>query len=182
MNTMNITENQKIIETSLPGLLLIEPETHVDFRGDYVQVFRDGDLPQNHWLEECISYSKLRGTLRGIHADYQCNKLLSVFHGSVYYVIVACKPDDPLFGRWESFILSGENHYQLYKPARYGGALLALTDDVVFHYKQSSFYASARQVSIRYDDPRFNIHWPTGITPVLSPRDNSGALWELHTQ
>jgi len=171
---MEVIESQK-----LPGVKLIVPDVHEDHRGDYVMLYRE-DLPpyseMPRFVEHCVSTSR-KGVLRGIHADYECDKLIEVLHGEIYYVVVDCLETSPTFSRVESYILSGRNHHQVFKPARYGTGFLALTDDVVFHYLQSQPYDERRQVTWRWDDPRLKVWWPTRL-PILSKRDvTGGRLW-----
>lgn len=170
----------QIEKTNLEGVLLIKPDVFEDFRGQYVMVFNRREylspsgsvIQEGYFVEDCVSTSH-KGVLRGIHADFACHKLMSVLHGEIYYVVVDCLESSPTFGKWQSFILSDKNHYQIYKPAKYGAGFLALTDDVVFHYKQSAFYDPKRQVTFLWNDPRFNIFWPVK-DPILSERDISG--------
>ena len=167
----------KIDNTQLPGVLLIKPDIQHDFRGEYVMVYHEDKYINVRgyyikWREECISVSAM-GTLRGIHADFSCHKLISVFHGAIYYVVVDCVETSVNFGKWQAFILSDKNYYQIFKPAQYGAGFLALTEDAVFHYKQDTFYDPKRQVTFKYDDKRFNIFWPT-IGRLMSQRDTHG--------
>ena len=146
--------------TKLPGVLLLKPEIFTDHRGDYVMVLNKKEYAACgitcEFVEHCISTSR-KGVLRGMHADYECDKLISVFHGSIYYVLADFTAQPP---QWEAFILSDRNHWQLFKPARYAAGLLALEDDTVFHYAQSEYYDPMRQHTYRFDDFRLNIWWP----------------------
>lgn len=153
----------KIEKTTLEGVKLVKPEVFEDFRGRYVTITNEKEYPWK-FLEHCISTSS-KGVLRGIHLDPDCDKLLTVMHGAIYYVVV-----DVDTGQWESFILSGENHYQILKPRKYGAGFLALTNNAVFYHANSEHYDPRRQKTFRWDEPRFNIYWPIS-SPILSERD-----------
>ena len=163
---MKVTPSAK-----LPGVLIIEPEVHPDLRGDYVMVYNEKEYAQHGmgpFVEHCISTSRF-GTLRGLHGDFGCDKLLQCLHGELWYVLA-----DPQTFLWESFVLTGRNHLQLYKPRQYLGGLLALTDDAVFAYAQSEYYDPGRQVTVGFNSGRFNIAWPMKPT-FLSRRDEKAA-------
>jgi dTDP-4-dehydrorhamnose 3,5-epimerase len=162
----------------LPGLVLIKPDVHEDYRGDHVMTYNHFEYHANgihpglfEFMEHCVCTSR-KGVLRGIHADFSCDKLYEIVCGRAYYVFVDCQ-EGPTFGRWEAFILTGQNHHVVYKPRRYGAGFLALSDHVVLYYKQSQYYDPARQVTYRWDDSRFGIRWPVRA-PILSERDACG--------
>lgn len=162
-------------KTKLPGVVLIVPDLFEDWRGHYVMTY-NRDLYHAHgitadFVEQDLSTST-KGVLRGIHVDFACEKIYEIIFGKAYYVLVDCQ-EGPTFGNWEAFILTGENHHQLYKPPRYGAGFLALTDDVVLHYFQSQSYDPKRQTTLLWNDPRLKIWWPTA-TPLLSRRDIEG--------
>ena len=156
----------KITDGKLPGVKLICPDIHEDFRGSYVMTYNAREYAELNFapVENCISISS-KGVLRGIHVDPECNKLIYVTHGRIYYVVV-----DLATGEYENHILSGGNHVQIFKPKQYGAGFLALTDDVVFCYMQDRYYDPSRQKTFAWD--RFpNIWWPTK-NPILSERDD----------
>lgn len=162
--------------TSLPGVLVIEPGIFEDFRGYYVEsynedVYREKGIAAK-FVEDDFSISS-RNVLRGIHADTEAWKLISCFAGRIYLVVVNCDERSANFGKWEAFTLSAPARRQVLIPPKHGVAHLVLSDSAVFHYKQSAYYDPSRQSSYRWDDPRFNIWWPTG-NPMLSQRDEAG--------
>jgi dTDP-4-dehydrorhamnose 3,5-epimerase len=164
----------KTIITDLGGVLLIKPDIHEDFRGQYVEtynakVYGDQGIDVD-FVQDDISTST-RGVLRGIHGDYLTWKLISCLEGRLYLVVADCRKES--FGRWDSFVLTESNHHQVLVPPGYGNAHLALTERVIFHYKQSTYYDRSRQFTYRWDDPRFKIAWPIS-NPILSERDAKG--------
>ncbi len=166
----------KIEETKLPDVWRIKPEVATDFRGDYVMVDKEIDydklVPGVHFIERCISTSR-KGVLRGIHYSPNCWKIYQCLHGAMYYVFVNCDEKAPEFGKWESFLL--KPYDQLLKHPKYGAGFLALEDDTILYYLQSQYYniSDPDQQTFKYNDPRFNIWWPTK-TPILSKRDEQG--------
>ena len=152
----------------LPGVRIFVPDQFEDFRGKYVMMYNKQEygLPVD-FVEDCVSTSR-KGTLRGFHIDPICHKLISVLHGQIYYIVL-----DVETGIWESFILTGDDFMAIYKPPQYAAGFLALTDDVVFHYKQSEYYYPARQKTYPWNG--YGIPWPVLGEPILSERDREAA-------
>lgn len=163
-------------KTALPGVLLIRPEAFEDHRGEYVELYnerlyREHGIPVS-FVQDDISVSS-KHVLRGIHGDGETWKLISCLLGKFYFVVVDCDPQSPRFGAWQSFVLSERNRWQVLVPPRFGNGHLALTDRVIFHYKQSTYYDPKGQFSYKWDDSRFSIWWPVR-NPILSRRDEEG--------
>lgn len=170
----------EVLETQLENVLLIKPDINTDFRGDYVMTYNEKLYNESgisiKFVEEDISTS-IKGVLRGIHYSPTCWKLNECLYGSIYYVVVNTEEGHPEFGKWQAFILSGKNHYQLFKHPRYSSGFLVLSDYCVFHYLQSEYYDpnDPNQKTFKWDDPRFNIWWPKiTVPPILSQRDEAG--------
>lgn len=168
-------EKMEVIKTKLEKVLLIKPKIFEDFRGSYVEIY-NAKLYKEHgididFVQDDISVSK-KHVLRGIHGDPETWKLISCLKGKLYAVIVNCDEDSEDFGKWDSFELSEENRHQVLVPPKYGTSHLVLSDEAIFHYKQSTYYNPKvlKQFTYRFDDPRFNIDWPVK-TPILSERD-----------
>ncbi len=164
-------------KTELDGVLLIKPEAFEDHRGEYLELYNK-KLYNNlinqelgkiiEFVEDDISVT-MRHCLKGIHGS-DTYKLISCLYGKFYLVVVNYDKDSKDFGKWQSFILSDKNRYQVLVPRNYGNGHVALSEMSIFHYKQSEYYNPTSQFTIRYDDPRFNIWWPVK-NPILSIRD-----------
>jgi len=166
-----------IENTTLDGVLLIKPSTQEDFRGSYTETFNE-ELYTNElkkrginikFIQDDISISS-HHVLRGLHGDNKTWKLLSCMYGKVYYVIANCDESSKDFGKWEGFILSDENKYQILAPPMYGSSYFVLSDKTTFHYKQTTYYGETKQFTYKHNDKRFNIIWPIE-DPILSERD-----------
>ena len=151
---------------------MIKPDVYKDFRGENLELYNDKIYPEKRigmkFVQDNISVSS-KNVLRGIHGDEKTWKLVSCIYGEIYFVVVNCDESSEDFGKWESFSLTGENHWQVLVPAKFGNAHLVLSDKAVFHYRWSEYY-TPRQFTYRWDDARFGINWPIK-NPVLSPRD-----------
>jgi dTDP-4-dehydrorhamnose 3,5-epimerase len=164
----------RVQHTSLDGVLVIEPPTvFEDFRGAYVETYNRRLYAEAgiavDFVQDDISVSS-RNVLRGIHGDTRTWKLISCLHGQFYLVVVNWDPDSPQCGKWEGFTLSDRNRLQVLVPPRFGNGHLVLSEEAIFHYKQSTEYDRAGQFTLLWDDPRLGIWWPTR-SPILSQRD-----------
>jgi dTDP-4-dehydrorhamnose 3,5-epimerase len=120
-----------------------------------------------------ISFSKHKGTLRGMH--FQLNphgqaKIVRCVRGALFDAFVDLRPQSPTYGKWEARELSSENRVALYIPEGCAHGFITLTDDVEIHYLCSKDYHPASYRSLRWDDPHVGILWPIQPT-VISPKD-----------
>jgi len=163
-------------KTKLDGVLLVRPQVFEDFRGQYVETYND-KLYAEHgitakFVQDDISVSS-RHVLRGIHGDAETWKLVSCLYGKFYLVVVNCDKQSRSFGQWQSFVLSDANRLQVLIPPKYGNGHVVLSDQAIFHYKQSSYYNPSGQFTYKWDDPALKIWWPVK-QPLLSQRDELG--------
>ena len=91
-------------------------------------------------------------TLLGIHGDKTTTKLVNCVFGKFYIVIVNCDLNSKDFGKWESFTLSDNNRKQLLVPPKFGIVHLALSDKIVYHYKQTTSFEEKEEFVYRWDD------------------------------
>lgn len=161
-------------KTELDGVLLITPPTvFEDFRGTYVELYNE-DLYKRSgitvdFIQDDISVSS-RHVLRGIHGDGETWKLVSCLQGKFYLVVVNWDETSAQFGRWTSFTLSENNRQQVLIPPQFGNGHVVLSEQAIFHYKQTTYYNRAGQFTLLWNDPKLNIWWPVQ-DPVLSRRD-----------
>jgi len=161
-------------KTKLNGVILIKPPTiFKDHRGVYVEIYNEKLFKEAginvDFIQDDISVSK-KDVLRGIHGDNKTWKLISCLYGKLYLVVVNWDKDSSQYGKWESFILSEHNRFQVLIPPKFGNGHLVLSEQAIFHYKQSTYYDRPQQFTILWNDPKLNIQWPVK-NPNLSLRD-----------
>jgi dTDP-4-dehydrorhamnose 3,5-epimerase len=164
------------LETSLDGLVLLEPTVHGDTRGFFVETFR-ADVARElgvptEYVQDNHSRSR-RGTLRGIHFQTHPGqgKLVRVARGRVFDVAVDLRRGSPTFGQWEGVELDDERGRMLYIPVGFGHGFLVLSDVADFVYKCTNYYDPATEAGIRFDDPDVGVEWPAGVELLYSERD-----------
>ncbi|MCI8921636.1 MAG: dTDP-4-dehydrorhamnose 3,5-epimerase [Acutalibacter sp.] len=167
-------------QTNIPGLTLITPLFIPDQRGYLAKPFESCVFAVHnihfHVAEELESKSE-QHTLRGLHFQHQHSqdKLVRVLSGEIYDVAVDLRPESSAFGKWQGFALSAENRQMLYIPKHFAHGFLVLGREAIVHYLCGDRYVSESEDGIIWNDPDLAINWPLGqgITPLLSPRDQS---------
>ncbi|CAG8864738.1 dTDP-4-dehydrorhamnose 3,5-epimerase [Pseudomonas fluorescens] len=164
-----------VIQTQLPGVLIIEPKVFGDERGFFVECYQEPryrdagiELP---FVQDNHSRSQY-GVLRGLH--FQRNrpqgKLVRVTRGAVYDVAVDINPDSPTCGEFVGVELTADNHLQLWIPPGYAHGFCVLSDIADFQYKCTDLYYPEEEGGLIWNDPDVNIPWPVE-TPKLSEKD-----------
>lgn len=161
-------------KTKLDGVLLITPPTiFKDFRGTYVELYNDELYKQagitTKFVQDDISTSSLH-VLRGLHGDLKTWKLVSCLQGEFYLMVVNWDETSPQYRQWVAFTLSDQNRQQVLIPPKFGNGHLVLSQQAIFHYKQSTYYDRPGQFTIMWNDPTLNLPWPVK-NPILSKRD-----------
>ena len=174
----------KIIETTLPGVLLIEPRCFGDERGFFLETFsvqRYSDIGLSETFVQDNHSRSQKGVLRGLHyqLNYPQGKLVSVSRGEVLDIAVDIRTGSPTFGKSYSVVLNDKNHYQLYIPPMFAHGFVVLSDTVDFLYKCTEYYHPEDEKGLLWNDPALGIDWQIE-DPKLSEKDkNNKTLEEL---
>lgn len=165
----------KVIETKLPGVLIIEPRVFGDTRGFFMETFSQRKYEtiglKEKFVQDNLSFSS-RGVLRGLHYQNPNSqgKLVSVVQGEVFDVAVDIRTGSPTLGQWVGVSLSGENHRQLWVPPGFAHGFCVLSDTTYFTYKCTDIYTPSAEGGILWNDPDIDIEWPIE-KPLLSDKD-----------
>jgi dTDP-4-dehydrorhamnose 3,5-epimerase len=165
----------EIVETSLPGVLLIKPRVFEDPRGFFMETYRADRLAAAGVHETFVqdNHSRsTRGVLRGLH--YQLRhpqaKLCRVACGEVFDVAVDIRIGSPHFGKSVGVVLSEENRYALYLPKGFAHGFVVRSDEADFLYKCSDYYDAADDCGVLWSDPALGIEW-NEHSPIVSAKD-----------
>jgi len=170
----------KITETELPGVLLIEPQVFGDTRGWFMETYNEKKTPRiiRDYVQDNHSYSKHKGTLRGIHYQkppMEQAKLIRCIRGALTDYAIDLRPDSKTYKKWIKAELTAENKKQLFIPRGFGHAFITLTEDTEILYKSDNFFSPEHSIEILWSDPDLNIDWDTA-DPVLSDKDKNAPL------
>jgi dTDP-4-dehydrorhamnose 3,5-epimerase len=167
----------KVIETELPGVVIIEPDVFEDHRGFFLETWSRSRYTNaginGPFVQDNVSRSS-RGILRGLHFQNPQGqgKLVQVFAGEVFDAAVDVRVGSPTFGKWTGVRLSADNHRQMYIPAGFAHGFCVLSDSAIFSYKCTDYYNSSVEMGIIWNDPDIGIDWPID-EPKLSQKDSA---------
>ena len=171
----------KILETDIPGVLIVEPQVHGDERGWFMETWQEQRYAEagigGPFVQDNMARSK-HGILRGLHLQHPHaqGKLVQVVMGEVFDVAVDVRRGSPHFGKWVGAILSGDNHRQLWVPPGFAHGYVVTSNEAIFSYKCSEYYHPETDLSICWNDPEIGIDWPVVGQPNLSDKDADALL------
>ncbi len=171
-------KNMNVIETAIPGVLIIEPKVFGDNRGFFTELYQTeryarSGIPTT-FVQDNLSRSA-RNVLRGLHIQNPKpqGKLVTVLKGAVVDVAVDVRVGSPTFGRHVNVELNEDNRRQFWVPRGFAHGFRVLSDTAEFFYKCDDIYSPADELVLKWDDPALGIDW--GITsPEVSQRDSAG--------
>jgi dTDP-4-dehydrorhamnose 3,5-epimerase len=165
----------KVHAGKIQGVRIVEPAVHGDERGFFMESYSrdryaEAGIP-GEFVQDNLSLSA-KGILRGLHLQHPNaqGKLCFVLAGEVFDVVVDVRVGSPTFGQWEGVTLSSENKRQLYVPPGFAHGFCVLSEQALFSYKCSDFYAAQSEIGVAWDDPEIGIEWPIQ-SPRLSDKD-----------
>lgn len=169
-----------LIKTKLEGVYIVEPKVFGDGRGWFMETYSKIKTPEIdcNFVQDNHSYSKEKGTLRGIHfqnGEHAQAKLVRCVRGAVLDVAVDLRKGSNTYKQWVAVELSAENKRQLFIPRGFGHGFLTLTDDVEFVYKADNYYNYESDRSILWCDPDISINWNVE-NPIISEKDGKAPL------
>jgi dTDP-4-dehydrorhamnose 3,5-epimerase len=178
----------KTLQTTLPGVVLLELDVFGDQRGRFIETFRRDRYRELgvgvglEFVQDNFS-SSVKHTLRGLHYQLtqQQGKLVHVTRGAIWDVCVDVRRGSPTFRQWFGTELSADNHRQLWTPPGFAHGFLVLSDAADVAYKVTALYAPTDERSILWNDSELAIAWPLDGEPVLSARDRA-ALRLAHSE
>lgn len=168
----------KITETSIKGLLIIEPHVFADGRGYFFESyskakFADAGITID-FVQDNQSFSQ-KGTIRGLHAQtapHAQAKLVRVIQGRALDVAIDVRKGSPTYGKYETIELTGDNQLQFLIPEGFLHGFATLEDNTIFTYKVNNYYSKECEVGVKWNDPTLAINW--GIaegSELISPKD-----------
>jgi dTDP-4-dehydrorhamnose 3,5-epimerase len=170
----------KAVSTTIPDVLIIEPNVFGDERGFFFESFnrrqfaelvgRDVDFVQDNHSRS------VKNVLRGLHYQIQQpqGKLVRVVQGAVLDVAVDIRKSSPTFGQHVAVELTADNKRLLWIPEGFAHGFLVLSESAEFLYKTTDYWRPEYERSISWNDPTLAINWPLPTAPALSAKDAQG--------
>lgn len=157
--------NRKLLEVN--GSALISHSSNDDDRGSFSRLYCQEDMAaielDSHVNQVNLSYTKRKGTLRGLHYQVGLNsesKLIKVLDGAIFDVVVDMRSNSSTYFKTTENIISASDNVMIYVPAGCAHGVLTLEKDTRFMYLTSKKYDPLSERGIRWNDPSININWP----------------------
>ncbi len=159
-----------VIETSIPGVLIIEPRVFKDARGYFFESYSQREFDEKicailghpiPFVQDNESMSSY-GVMRGLHYQrmpYTQSKLVRCVKGAVLDVAVDIRKGSPTFGQHVAVELNEDNHLQFFVPRGFAHGFSVLSETAVFQYKCDAYYHPASDAGINIKDESFGIDW-----------------------
>ncbi len=167
----------KVIQSSLPGVCIIEPQVFGDHRGFFMESYQRQRYQElgidATFVQDNVSFS-VQNTLRGLHYQHPRGqaKLIQVLDGEIYDVAVDIRKGSPTYGQWFGVTISAKDKRQVYIPEGFAHGFCVLSKTALFSYKCSEYYLPEDEGGVLWNDPHIGIQWPIK-TPILSDRDSN---------
>ncbi len=168
-----------VLETSLPGVKIIQPARHADFRGAFMEIFQKARYAEagitEDFVQDNFAVNDKKGTIRGLHFQRPPaaqTKLVYAVWGAVLDVVVDIRHGSPTFGQSETFHLTATDGNQILVPVGFAHGYCTLEDNTAVMYKVSAPYAPDSEAGIVWNDPELAISWPVSDkAAILAERD-----------
>src|SRR6202790_3915181 len=135
----------KASETSLPGVLLLEPKVFKDSRGFFIETYNEKKMAEIGIRERFVQDNhscSTKNVLRGLHYQIQHpqGKLVRVVSGEIFDIAVDLRVSSPTFRGLYGAVLSDENNHMLWIPAGLAHGFQVLSSTAHVLYKTTDFY------------------------------------------
>ena len=154
------------VNKSIPDIILMKPKVQVDYRGYFVETFRQVKLENKigHKINFCQDNEtkSKKGVLRGLHFQlppYAQSKLVRVIEGEVLDISVDIRHGSPTFGKYVSEYLSDKNKHQLFIPRGFAHGFVVLSEWAIFSYKVDNYYSPEHDSGLAFNDNSIGINW-----------------------
>lgn len=167
-----------VIDTPLPGLVVLKPVRHGDTRGFFSESWNRNRMAAAgldlDFVQDNHSLSSEAGTLRGMHyqaPDRAQAKLVRCGRGRLYDAVVDVRKGSPTYGKGFGLELSFENGLQLLVPEGFLHGFVTLEPDTECVYKVTDYYSAEHDGAVRWDS--CGLDWPISHEPQLSQKDTA---------
>jgi dTDP-4-dehydrorhamnose 3,5-epimerase len=170
------------VNTSLEGVLVLEPKVFGDARGFFLESYNERVLADlgiyDKFVQDNHSYST-RNVVRGLHYQikHAQGKLVRVVAGEVLDVVVDLRRASRTFGHWSAIHLSGENNRMLWIPQGFAHGFRVVSEGAHVLYKATDYYAPESECTLAWNDPELKIDWQLAGEPVVSAKDQRGVFF-----
>ena len=166
-----------INNTKFDVVKVFVPKVHYDDRGFFLESYNS--IVQNELNIEFVQDNHSRSkkhVVRGLHYQWEpvMGKLVRVVKGRGYDVVVDIRKDSPTLGKYDSIVLSEQNHNMVWIPPGFAHGFISLVDDTHLLYKCTALYNKDGESSINVFDQDINIYLPiSNSEAIMSDKDRN---------
>lgn len=168
----------EVIQTSIDGVVILEPKVFRDARGYFFESFSQREFEEKvrkiNFVQDNESMSSY-GVIRGLHFQrppFTQSKLVRCVKGRVLDVAVDIRKGSPTYGHHVAVELSEWNHRQFFVPRGFAHGFSVLSEIAVFQYKCDNFYTQEADGGISIKDETLGIDWQIPVEKaILSEKD-----------
>ena len=145
-----------IIQTSIEGVVIVEPRLFRDARGYFFESFSQRDFSAKVRAADFVQDNESRstyGVLRGLHFQrppHAQSKLVRCVRGAVLDVAVDIRRGSPTYGQHVAVELTEENHLQLFIPRGFAHGFAVLSEEAVSSTSATTTTLRRRTAASRY--------------------------------
>ena len=173
----------EVIETSIEGVVIIEPRVYSDARGYFFESYSHREFEEKvrkiNFVQDNESMSSY-GVMRGLHFQrppFSQSKLVRCVKGRVLDVAVDIRKGSPTYGQHVAVELTEDKHRQFFVPRGFAHGFAVLSETAVFQYKCDNFYAPQSDGGISILDGSLGIDWNIPVDrAILSEKDTRHPL------
>ena len=177
-----------ILQTQIPGLVVVETIQHIDSRGAFSRLYCERELSGIIGLRQIVQVNYSRtgevGAVRGLHFQYAPRaemKLIRCLKGRVWDVAVDLREKSSTFLKWHAEELNPANARMMAIPEGFAHGFQVLEPESELLYLHTEFYEPKFEDGLRYNDPQLAIIWPCPISEI-SERDAKFQLIDSNFQ
>jgi dTDP-4-dehydrorhamnose 3,5-epimerase len=169
----------RLSPTPLSGVFVVQADVVADARGAMARLFCSATLARHGIdfapVQTSLVQSPRRATLRGMHlqeGDAAETKLVHCVAGVVFDVALDLRRESATFRQAFGMELRAADGKGLLVARGCAHGVMTLTDDAALLYQIDRDYAPERASGVRWNDPAFDIAWPSQPA-VMSDRDKA---------
>jgi dTDP-4-dehydrorhamnose 3,5-epimerase len=162
----------KLIDsTDIDGVVIVEPDSHGDQRGRFVETYRREWFASGREMLQGNRAVRQAGSIVGLHYHLHQADYWYMIAGRARVVLHDLREGSKTEGATMSFDLDGDVDKGVFIPPGVAHGFASLTD-MTLTYLVDGYYNPADELGVAWDDPEIGADW--GLTdPVLSARDQA---------
>lgn len=177
-----------IIKEICTDVYSIKPSLHDDNRGSFFELYNKFNFTNlgfdNNFLQDNISFSKKKDTVRGFHYQkppHEQSKFIFLICGSIIDIFIDIRKESKNFGNCYNIKLNNLGD-GLFLPKGFLHGFCTLEDNTIIGYKVDEIYDTDSEIGLNWSDPQVNVKWPFENLPIISDKDSNLLNWDEFTK